>query len=73
VPFEELGARAVTASGERSADIGLRLSYADIEHTTVADPLAAIAALPPGKVDVVANYTAFHQLQRRLASNGEPA
>lgn len=67
VPFEQLGARPVAASGERSADIGLRLSYAGVEHTTLADPLAAIAALPPGKVDVVANYTAFHQLQRRLA------
>lgn len=67
VPFEQLGPRPVAASGERSADIGLRLSYAGVEHTTLADPLAAIAALPPGKVDVVANYTAFHQLQRRLA------
>ncbi|MFC4944448.1 Mur ligase family protein [Pseudonocardia sp. GCM10023141] len=74
VPFEELGPRPVAAAGERSPDIGLRLSYAGIEHTTVADPLGAIAALPPGKVDVVANYTAFHQLQRRLAAaagNGE--
>jgi hypothetical protein len=60
-------------AGEHSADIGLRLSYAGIEHVTVSDPLGAIEMLPPGKVDVVANYTAFHQLLRRLAATPEPA
>jgi hypothetical protein len=29
--------------------------------------LIALAALPPGQVDVVANYTAFHQFRRRLS------
>ncbi|MDX6241741.1 MAG: hypothetical protein QOG10_6565, partial [Kribbellaceae bacterium] len=28
--------------------------------------LAALDLLPPGKVDIVANYTAFHQLRRRI-------
>jgi UDP-N-acetylmuramyl tripeptide synthase len=73
VPFEQVRNRAVAVSGEHSADIGLRLSYAGIEHVTVADPLAAIEMLPPGKVDVVANYTAFHQLRRRLAATPQPS
>ena len=38
------------------------------EHTLVHDTLAAIASCPPGRVEVVANYTAFLALQRRLAS-----
>lgn len=70
VPFEQVRNRAVAVSGEHGADIGLRLSYAGIEHVTVSDPLAAIEMLPPGKVDVVANYTAFHQLRRALTANG---
>jgi hypothetical protein len=55
------------ASGERAADLGLRLSYAGLDHQTVSDPLLALSALPPGEIDVVANYTAFHHLQRRLS------
>jgi lipid II isoglutaminyl synthase (glutamine-hydrolysing) len=67
VPFEQFVGRPVVASGERAADLGVRLSYAGVDHQTVADPLAALAALPPGEVDVVANYTAFHQFRRQLS------
>jgi UDP-N-acetylmuramyl tripeptide synthase len=66
VPFEQLTSPQVVASGERAADLGVRLSYAGLEHQTVADPLAALAALPAGEIDVVANYTAFHHFRRRL-------
>ncbi|MGI8646725.1 MAG: MurT ligase domain-containing protein [Mycobacteriales bacterium] len=66
VPFERLTERPIAASGERAADLGVRLSYADLEHHTAPDPLAALALLPPGPVDVVANYTAFRQLTQRL-------
>ena len=52
----------------KSADLGLRLSYADVPHATVPDPLAAITALPRGPVTVVANYTAFLDLRRRLGA-----
>ena len=73
VPFERLPAREAVASGERAADLGVRLSYAGLDHHTEPDPIAALALLPPGKVDVVANYTAFHQLLRRLGARaGSP-
>jgi UDP-N-acetylmuramyl tripeptide synthase len=73
VPFEQLTSRPVVASGERAADLGVRLSYAGLEHRTVSDPLAALAALPAGEVDVVANYTAFHVFRRRLSREREAA
>jgi len=61
------------ASGERAADLGVRLSYAGLDHHTEPDPVAALTLLPPGTVDVVANYTAFHQLSRRLGPHvGSP-
>ena len=44
--------------------------YAGVGHTLVHDTVAAIASCPPGRVEVVANYTAFLQLQRRLARDG---
>jgi hypothetical protein len=68
VAFEQLGARPVVAAGENAADLGVRLSYAGIAHITVGDPLAGLGQLQPGRVDVVANYTAFHQLRRRLVT-----
>lgn len=68
VHFDELAGRPVVAAGDRAADLGVRLTYAGIEHTTVPDPLAALELLPPGKIDVVANYTAFHQMRGRLGA-----
>jgi len=56
----------VVASGERGTDLAVRLGYAGVTHTLVHDPLAAIASCPPGHVELVANYTAFLQLDRRV-------
>jgi UDP-N-acetylmuramyl tripeptide synthase len=74
VRFEEFGRDfrgvPVVAAGERGTDLAVRLGYADVEHTLVHDTVAAIASCPTGAVEVVANYTAFLQLQRRLARHG---
>jgi len=66
LPVEQLAGRPVGAAGERYADLGVRLSYAGIDHVAAPDPLVALAELPPGEVDVVANYTAFLSLRDRL-------
>jgi lipid II isoglutaminyl synthase (glutamine-hydrolysing) len=71
VPFERLTPRPLVAGGARAADLGLRLSYADLEHRTCPDPLAALDLLPPGSVYVVANYTAFSRLLTRLGTAEE--
>ncbi|GAA1458314.1 Mur ligase family protein [Williamsia maris] len=62
VRFEHFENTAVVAAGERASDLGVRLIYAGAEHSTIPDPLAAIASCPPGRVDVLANYTAFRDL-----------
>lgn len=67
VPFERLRGRQVIASGERATDLAVRLTYAEVEHTIVPDPLQAIDAMPPGPVEVIANYTAFRDLNARAA------
>jgi UDP-N-acetylmuramyl tripeptide synthase len=66
VRFEHFEDTAVVAAGERGTDLAVRLTYAGVEHTLVHDSLAAIASCPPGHVEVVANYTAFLQLNRAL-------
>jgi len=70
VQFEHFENTAVVAAGERGTDLAVRLGYAGVEHTLVHDTMAAIASCPPGRVEVVANYTAFLQLQRALARHG---
>lgn len=60
----------VVAAGERGTDLAVRLTYAGVPHSLLHDPVAAIAACPPGRVDVVANYTAFLNLNRALAKAG---
>lgn len=67
VRFEHFGDTQVVAAGERGTDLAVRLGYAGVEHTLVHDTLAAIQSCPAGHVEVIANYTAFLQLNRRLA------
>ncbi|MFV8319083.1 MurT ligase domain-containing protein [Mycobacterium sp. 23] len=70
VRFEHFEETRVVAAGERGTDLAVRLGYAGVEHTLVHDTVAAIESCPPGRVEVVANYTAFLQLNRRLARRG---
>lgn len=72
VDFGCLAGRTVIASGERAADLGTRLSYADVAHRTVPDPLTALDHLPVGEVDVIANYSAFHSIRRELVESEPP-
>jgi UDP-N-acetylmuramyl tripeptide synthase len=66
VPFGGLAGRQVVVSGERAMDMSVRLTYAQVQHTVIEDPVAAIRWLPPGPVDLIGNYTAFRDVTRRL-------
>lgn len=66
VRFEHFEGVQVVAAGERATDLAVRLTYAGVEHTLVPDPLRAIASCPAGHVEVLANYTAFRDLNRDL-------
>lgn len=70
VRFEHFEQTRVVAAGERGTDLAVRLGYAGVEHTLAHDTVAAIESCPPGRVEVVANYTAFLQLNRRLTRRG---
>ena len=66
VRFEDFGELAVKASGERGTDLAVRLTYAEIQHELVHNMMDAILACPEGRVEVLANYTAFRDLKRAL-------
>ena len=73
VRFEHFESTRVVAAGERGTDLGVRLTYAGAEHSLVADPVAAIASCPPGRVEVLANYTAFRDLNTAMAKEARNA
>jgi UDP-N-acetylmuramyl tripeptide synthase len=66
VPFERVAGRTVVATGDRYRDLSVRLRYAGVAHTTEEDPARAVATAAAGDadvlVDVIGNYTAFHDL-----------
>ncbi|MDN6245037.1 MAG: MurT ligase domain-containing protein [Corynebacterium casei] len=66
VKFEDFEDLAVKAAGERGTDLAVRLVYADITHELIPDPVQAIDSCPPGRVEVLANYTAFRDLKTAL-------
>ncbi|MGL4306320.1 MAG: MurT ligase domain-containing protein [Mycobacteriaceae bacterium] len=66
VRFEHFEGVKVIASGERGTDLAVRLTYAGVEHELEADPVKAITACPSGRVEVLANYTAFLGIGRAL-------
>ncbi|HMC43260.1 MAG TPA: MurT ligase domain-containing protein [Acidimicrobiales bacterium] len=63
VPFERLRGRRVVATGERSADLAVRLRYAGVDHVRVSDVLDAVERAQAPEVDFVGNYTAFQDLR----------
>ncbi|WP_394280965.1 MurT ligase domain-containing protein [Corynebacterium sp.] len=67
VRFEDFEDVSVKAAGERGTDLAVRLLYADIDHELIHDPIEAIRACPPGRIEVLANYTAFRDLKRDIA------
>jgi len=68
VSFRGLAGRRIVVIGERAADMGVRLKMDGLEYVDAGRRVRdALALLPPGQVDVLANYTAFQDARRELA------
>lgn len=67
VPFADLAGRTLVVTGRRATDMLVRLEMDGLDEVAVApDAAAAVAMLPPGDVNVIANYTAFQEARRVL-------
>ena len=51
---------------DRRLDLAFRLKLAGVEHTLAASAIDAIRDLPPGPVELLATYTAFHDVLKEL-------
>ncbi|MGZ4704673.1 MAG: MurT ligase domain-containing protein [Acidimicrobiales bacterium] len=68
VNFEQLRGRRVVCVGERSADLAVRLAYADVDAVEVSSLRQAAELIGHGTIHVIANYSAFQQIRRAVAS-----
>ena len=68
VDFEPIAPRPVSVCGERATEMTVRLEIDGAQPAQFEDLRSAIGALPPGDVDLVANYSAFQQARRELGA-----
>ena len=66
VDFSPLRGRRVLVTGDRAMDLAVRLEVNEVpfEHITSFDK--ALKAVPPGRLEVIANYTAFQDIRAEL-------
>jgi len=66
VDYRVLRGRPVLVAGERRLDLAVRLEADEVEFELAGGVDDAVAKVPPGALDVIANYTAFQQIRTTL-------
>ena len=66
VDFSPLRGRQVVVTGDRAFDLAVRLQVNEVPFTYAASFADALAAVPPGRLEVIANYTAFQDIRAEL-------
>ncbi|SOD63020.1 UDP-N-acetylmuramyl tripeptide synthase [Streptomyces zhaozhouensis] len=68
VDYTRLAGRPVAVIGDRRLDLAVRLEVANVDFGVYDTLDQAIAQLPAGRIEAIANYTAFQDL-RRIVGN----
>jgi UDP-N-acetylmuramyl tripeptide synthase len=66
VDFSPLRGRHVLITGDRAMDLAVRLTVNGIAFQHVPSFSRALASVPPGRLEVIANYTAFQDIRAEL-------
>jgi UDP-N-acetylmuramyl tripeptide synthase len=66
VDFSPLRGRRVLITGDRAMDLAVRLEVNEVPFEHVTSFGKALAAVPPGRLEVIANYTAFQDIRAEL-------
>ena len=66
VDFSPLRGRPVLITGDRAFDLAVRLEVIEVPFRLVGTFEVAIQATPPGRLEVIANYTAFQDIRAEL-------
>jgi lipid II isoglutaminyl synthase (glutamine-hydrolysing) len=66
VDFAPLAGRQVLITGDRAYDLAVRLEVNEVPFQHVTTFAQAVASVPPGRLEVIANYTAFQDIRAEL-------
>jgi UDP-N-acetylmuramyl tripeptide synthase len=66
VDFAPLRGRDVLITGDRAYDLAVRLEVNEVPFRHVRTFAEAVRAVPPGRLEVIANYTAFQDIRAEL-------
>lgn len=66
VDFTPLRSRPVLVTGDRAYDLAVRLEVDQVPFTHVPTFADAVTSVPPGRLEVIANYTAFQDIRAEL-------
>ncbi len=68
VDYERLAGHPVFVMGQRKLDLAVRLEVAGLQFHVVDTLEQAVQMAPPGRIEAIANYTAFQQLRKAVAN-----
>jgi lipid II isoglutaminyl synthase (glutamine-hydrolysing) len=68
VDYSRLAGHPICVIGDRKLDLAVRLEVAGVDFQVCESPAEAVTACPPGRIEAIANYTAFQDL-RRIVGN----
>ncbi|WP_433049470.1 MurT ligase domain-containing protein [Dactylosporangium sp. CS-033363] len=66
VDFSPLRGRRVLITGDRAMDLAVRLEVNEVRFEHVRSFGQALSLVPPGRLEVIANYTAFQDIRAEL-------
>jgi UDP-N-acetylmuramyl tripeptide synthase len=64
VDYARLAGHPIAVIGDRRLDLAVRLEVAGVAFRVCGSLSEAVGVLPPGRVEVIANYTCFQDLRR---------
>ncbi|MDT0381503.1 MurT ligase domain-containing protein [Streptomyces sp. DSM 42041] len=64
VDYSRLAGHPICVIGDRKLDLAVRLEVAGVDFQVCQSAQEAVRACPPGRIEAIANYTAFQDLRR---------
>ncbi|MFG2515267.1 MurT ligase domain-containing protein [Streptomyces sp. NPDC048584] len=68
VDYTRLTGHPICVIGDRKLDLAVRLEVANQQFQVCENLDQAVQLCPPGRIEVIANYTAFQDLRRRVGN-----
>jgi UDP-N-acetylmuramyl tripeptide synthase len=68
VDYTRLAGHPILVLGDRKLDLAVRLEVAGLQFLVCSDLEEAVRSAPPGRIETIANYTAFQDLRRKVGN-----